>query len=363
MKNGLKLVVWAGVVTGLTSVGFAQSDVSKFVVRSSYPVAAAEPICMFTNSSVRLPGRGGAGADSSAARVEIRAVKWNYGSGTVVPPTAEGVSDESANPLVAVTRIGAGTVGVRPGRFAVCIPREALTNTVTVNATGQMDTNLPPHPDRYVSFFARVYDAPTVEESHYYVDSLPVRYNPDLYFTNMVFAKAMKAIGGGTDLDSDDDGLSDQEESAAGTDYLNPDTDGDGLLDGVEVAYGLDPNSPLLITALTTKRPEDPALNAILDESESEWHVEWPSSTDPEVKYELELVYDVDDFAHISDGTEDDPYVLDRMVVDTTITQTNWVHDITEWIKSYDLPRGFVRLKVILPELDDTQPEAGENGE
>ncbi len=40
---------------------------------------------------------------------------------------------------------------------------------------------------------------------------------------------------GVTDADSDDDGLSDGEELAAGTDPLNADSDGDGVLDGVEV--------------------------------------------------------------------------------------------------------------------------------
>lgn len=356
MKSGLKMALLAGISAGMAAGGFAQGE---FVIRSSYPVVAAEPICMFTNSTVCLPGRGGPGADPSAARVEIRAVKWNYGSGTVVPPTAEGMSDESANPLVAVTRIGAGTVGARPGRFAVCIPRDALTNAVTVNAAGQIDTTLPPHPDRYVSFFARVYDKPTVEESRYYVDSDIVKYNPDLYFTNMVFAKSMKAIGGGTDLDSDDDGLSDQEEIAAGTDYLNPDSDGDGLLDGEEVAYGLDPNSPLLITALTTKRPEDPTLDDILDE-DSEWHVEWPSSIDTNVTYELQFVANVEDFARFPAAGEDNPEIIwDTMRVYGPITQSNWVHDVTDWIKGVGLPHGFVRLKVILPGGETSGSETG----
>ena len=42
-------------------------------------------------------------------------------------------------------------------------------------------------------------------------------------------------------IDSDGDGLSDDEEKAIGTDPLNPDTDGDGLSDGLERAWGLDP--------------------------------------------------------------------------------------------------------------------------
>jgi len=43
------------------------------------------------------------------------------------------------------------------------------------------------------------------------------------------------------DSDSDDDGLSDREEHVLGTDPLNPDSDDDGLSDGSEHAIGTDP--------------------------------------------------------------------------------------------------------------------------
>lgn len=42
------------------------------------------------------------------------------------------------------------------------------------------------------------------------------------------------AGGPGSDIDTDGDGLTDEEEAALGTDYENPDTDGDGLLDGAD---------------------------------------------------------------------------------------------------------------------------------
>jgi subtilisin family serine protease len=41
--------------------------------------------------------------------------------------------------------------------------------------------------------------------------------------------------------DSDNDGLTDAEEYARGTNPHNPDSDGDGMPDGWEVTYGLDP--------------------------------------------------------------------------------------------------------------------------
>jgi hypothetical protein len=46
------------------------------------------------------------------------------------------------------------------------------------------------------------------------------------------------------DPDSDDDGLTDGEEVALGTDPLDPDSDDDGLTDGEEVALGTDPLDP-----------------------------------------------------------------------------------------------------------------------
>jgi hypothetical protein len=53
-------------------------------------------------------------------------------------------------------------------------------------------------------------------------------------------------------IDSDGDGLSDDEERDAGTDPLNPDTDGDGINDGLERKMGLD---PLVVNTITSCNP------------------------------------------------------------------------------------------------------------
>jgi Bacterial TSP3 repeat len=53
-------------------------------------------------------------------------------------------------------------------------------------------------------------------------------------------------------IDSDGDGLSDDEEIAGGTDPLNPDTDGDGINDGLERKMGLD---PLVVNTVTSCNP------------------------------------------------------------------------------------------------------------
>jgi hypothetical protein len=61
-----------------------------------------------------------------------------------------------------------------------------------------------------------------------------------------VFSAAQENAGSDKNifLDSDQDGLSDEEERMLGTDPFNPDTDGDGYSDGVEVRSGYDPLKP-----------------------------------------------------------------------------------------------------------------------
>ena len=60
--------------------------------------------------------------------------------------------------------------------------------------------------------------------------------------------------------DSDQDGLSNDEEALYGTDPLNPDTDGDGYTDGVEVKSGYDPLKPAPGDRVTT--PAHDGVNA-----------------------------------------------------------------------------------------------------
>ncbi|MCA9364812.1 MAG: hypothetical protein KC736_02880 [Candidatus Moranbacteria bacterium] len=65
-----------------------------------------------------------------------------------------------------------------------------------------------------------------------------------LLFSWSVFAFASDNNKGNIFLDSDQDGLSDDEEVLFGTDPKNPDTDGDSYSDGVEVESGYDPKVP-----------------------------------------------------------------------------------------------------------------------
>ncbi|MDD3487029.1 MAG: hypothetical protein PHF35_01460 [Candidatus Moranbacteria bacterium] len=63
-------------------------------------------------------------------------------------------------------------------------------------------------------------------------------------FATTFFAMAENKNGNSLFLDTDQDGLTDQEERMLGTDPRNPDTDGDGYSDGKEVESGYDPLKP-----------------------------------------------------------------------------------------------------------------------
>lgn len=63
-------------------------------------------------------------------------------------------------------------------------------------------------------------------------------------FATTLFALAQSQNSNSLFLDSDQDGLTDQEEKAIGTDPFNADTDGDGYSDGKEVESGYNPLKP-----------------------------------------------------------------------------------------------------------------------
>ncbi len=75
-------------------------------------------------------------------------------------------------------------------------------------------------------------------------------------------------IGDAVDTDNDNDGLSDIQEKALGTDSLNKDTDGDGVSDGEEVLSGTNPlSADSKISGNTTpeNKIKDTALKDVAD--------------------------------------------------------------------------------------------------
>jgi hypothetical protein len=75
------------------------------------------------------------------------------------------------------------------------------------------------------------------------VDTRPL-LTPFVHKQLIVWNRNVIATKDGFKVDSDGDGLTDEEEIALGTDPFNPDTDGDGISDGVEVrlsSLGFDP--------------------------------------------------------------------------------------------------------------------------
>lgn len=65
-----------------------------------------------------------------------------------------------------------------------------------------------------------------------------------VFLSAFLFARADEGSGKSLFLDSDQDGLTNDEEALYGTDPAKRDTDGDGYSDGVEVESGYDPKKP-----------------------------------------------------------------------------------------------------------------------
>ena len=85
------------------------------------------------------------------------------------------------------------------------------------------------------------------------VDTRPL-LKPFVHKQVLVWNRNVIATKDGYKVDSDGDGLTDEEEIALGTDPFNPDTDGDGISDGVEVrlsALGFDPLVPNIVPQCT----------------------------------------------------------------------------------------------------------------
>jgi hypothetical protein len=81
-----------------------------------------------------------------------------------------------------------------------------------------------------------------------------------LSFAFFSYAEDLSVTSSNIFLDSDQDGLADEEETTYGTDPQKYDTDGDSYSDGMEVKTGYSPFCRLQVTGLCRKTKASPSL-------------------------------------------------------------------------------------------------------
>ncbi len=150
------------------------------------------------------------------SRVEIRQVL----NGLVHAPDASGEAHED-NPLLtpeSIGGIGMNTFSTNSGLFAMVFSRR---------------------PDPGTRIFARVYNAPTVEEASFYADTYVAMTPASRNVSSVVLT--FREVQPLDPADDDGDGLSNSWEKLLGTDPNLADTDGDGMSDHQEFLAGTDP--------------------------------------------------------------------------------------------------------------------------
>jgi hypothetical protein len=140
-------------------------------------------------------------------------VQFLYVNAGVQPPAVDG-QPHANNPVVYASRIGNGMV---PGP----------------GSEGKFSAAITPRPGGPI--IARVFNAPTLEESSFYADSQPFTPPQD----RSIFYPVLNATTNPIDsADDDNDGVHNSWEKSLGSNRNNPDTDGDGVPDGHEFRAG-----------------------------------------------------------------------------------------------------------------------------
>lgn len=241
---------------------------------------------------------------SDCALVEIRRAGTNSNTVVVKPDATTGAANETLNPLLLTSRMGSNVLGENPGMFCETLPDRLPT------ASGST-----------VWFFARVYDASTVNGANYYADSelfaAPALTSVNVQSAVNVVFGPMRAIRSEGELDSDRDGIPDVLEAELETDPWALDSDGDGFDDGFEVVHNMDPSEPYTFDVLMSQKfssqpPPPSATNT--------HQVKWPSV--PGVAYRVEqkdTMQDGESYGEFWSGTAAGSNMA--VDVDTSVTQ------------------------------------------
>lgn len=167
---------------------------------------------------------------ASRARVEIRTAP----DGIIRPPSTNGIA-HPYNPLLTTNSmggVGENAKAADSGLFCLLFPTRPAPGT---------------------KIFARVYDAPTVEQSSFYVDST-LAVVPTNGVSRVLSFGAARPLDPG---DDDADGLNNSWEQVLGTsDRPTSDYDEDGMSDLCEMLAGTDPRDPSSILVFQQAFPE-----------------------------------------------------------------------------------------------------------
>jgi hypothetical protein len=154
---------------------------------------------------------------------------------------------------------------------------------------------------------------------------------------------------GTTGIDSDNDGMTDCEEYVKGTNRLNPDTDSDGIPDGIEFLMGTNP--------LASEDTTDTDFDGVLDWMEVQRHTN-VMSNDPRIRERNSYVYDIQDagLVLINQGTDMESHVrefqFDISNIDLADTLGYVMEDSSQWNEGDNL------IRFYLAEVPEDRPES-----
>ncbi|MGE6763151.1 adventurous gliding motility protein AgmC [Corallococcus interemptor] len=214
--NGSTVSNSTNVVVGGTAAGGATSVTVTFQGTNYGPI----PVDASGNWSQALPG------PLANGTYTVTAVAVDAAGNTSTTATSS-FNVNTAAPTVAITVPANGSTVVVPNVTVSGTSANATSVTVTFQGT-----DYGPIPVDGSGNWSQALPGPLADGS-YTVTAVSTNGT-----TNSTTATTTFTINLGNPVDTDGDGLTDDEEIARGTDPTNPDTDGDGIPDGIEVKVG-----------------------------------------------------------------------------------------------------------------------------